>query len=104
MNSKDREQVIQAAWRERGRDEWEPDTHGKGLLPLNIQAEIRMSPTGPLGTPIPPYDGLEFRLEQSNVDGQTLSAIVCEGVIVEPVVSRDEAANSWLSARKCGEG
>jgi hypothetical protein len=39
MNSKGREQVIRAAWKERGRDEWDPDTHGRGLLALNIQAE-----------------------------------------------------------------
>jgi hypothetical protein len=51
-----------------------------------------MSPVGPLGTPIPPYDALEFRLEQSNVNGQTLSAIVCEDVIVKPAENRDEAA------------
>ena len=85
-----REQIIQAAWKERGRDEWDPATHGKSLLPLHIQAEYHMNPPGPLGSPLPPHDGLEFRLQQSTVNGQILSAIVCEGVVVEPPVVREE--------------
>jgi hypothetical protein len=48
--NQEREKVIVAAWKERGRKEWDPETHGKGLLSLNIQAEIRMTQRGALGT------------------------------------------------------
>ena len=84
MNPQERETVIRTAWKERGRNEWDPETHGRGLLPLNIQAETKMNPRGTLGTPIPPYDNLEFRLEQTTVNGQIISAIVCECFVVEP--------------------
>jgi hypothetical protein len=97
--NQERERVIVAAWKERGRKEWDPETHGRGLLSLNIQAEVRMTQRGPLGTPIPAHDNLEFRLEQANVNGQTINAIACEGVVVEPPITREESAKKPVPYR-----
>jgi hypothetical protein len=77
-----REKVIRTAWKERGSKQWDPQTHGRGLCSLNIEAKIEMRPTRP-GTPLPNYDNLEFRLERTTVNGQPVDAIACEGVVVE---------------------
>ena len=85
----DRKKLLLTAWLERGRREWQPEIHGRGLATLNISAEVKMRPRGPLGTPIPPYDNLEFQLLQKEINGQKINAIACEGVIVEPLVAED---------------
>jgi hypothetical protein len=87
--NQERKQIILTAWTERGREAWDPETHGRGLLSLNIPAEVGMTPRGPLGTPIPPYN-LEFRLEHTTVNGQVINAIVCEGIVVEPTGAWEE--------------
>ena len=77
--------LIQTAWNERGRFEWDPEVHGRQLASLNIAADAGMKPSVP-GAPIPLHDNLEFRLVQTVVNGETINAIVCEGVIVEPII------------------
>jgi hypothetical protein len=96
------EQVIRAAWK-RDRDQCDPETHGRGLLPVHLPADTGMGSPGMLGTPIRPYDGLEFRLEQSNVNGQTLSAIVCEGVIVDRRSPGTKRPRSHSSRRRISQ-
>lgn len=88
MTMTQREQVIQAAWNERGRLQWDPSAHGPGV-PLCIAADTSMRPRGLLGTPILQFDGLEFRCRQSTVNGQIFSVIECEGLVVEPPVIRE---------------
>ena len=79
----DRERVIRAAWNERGKDLWDPETHGKGLLALHIPAKVGLIQTVTYA-PLPPYDNLEFRLVRANMNGQPVNSIVCEGVVVDP--------------------
>jgi hypothetical protein len=40
----DREQTIRAAWEERGKAQWNPETHGRGLLSLHIPAKVEVTP------------------------------------------------------------
>jgi hypothetical protein len=80
--SQDRERIIRAAWEERGKAEWNPETHGRGLLSLNIPATVEVRPVR-FGAPLPPYDNLEFRLVRATMSGQPVNSIVCEGVVVE---------------------
>jgi hypothetical protein len=80
-----RKAVILAAW-ERGKTQWNPDTHGRGLGPLFIPAENRMTHNesveyGPLQLPAQ----LEFRLERAAASGRLYDAIVCEGVVVATI-------------------
>jgi hypothetical protein len=75
-------QREKAAWRERGSRQWDPMTHGRGLSSLIIQAKTEMVERTP-GMALPKYDTLEFRLEGTTVNGQSVDAIVCEGVVVE---------------------
>jgi hypothetical protein len=77
-----RTHIIRRAWKERGSAVWDREVHGRGLASLNIAASTNMRSMRP-GQPIPPYDNLEFRLERSTKDGETISSIVCEGVVVE---------------------
>ena len=79
--SPERESIIRAAWKKRGAKQWDAEIHGRGLAPLNIQAST-MRRTKP-GQPLPPYDNLEFRLGGTELDGTPMTAIVCEGVVVE---------------------
>ena len=80
--SADRERVIRAAWWRRGRAEWNPDTHGRGLLSLHVPATVKMRPVR-LGATLPPYDDLEFHLVRATMNGQPVNSIVCEDVVVE---------------------
>ena len=80
--SPERERVIRAAWKERGALQWDPQVHGRGLEPLNIQAATDMRPQKPGHPPLPPYDNLEFRLERTTIDDEPMTSIVCEGVVV----------------------
>jgi hypothetical protein len=82
MVDQEREKVIRAAWKERGVRQWDPETHGRGLLSLNIPAKIEMLPQA-TGTPLPRYDNLEFRSVRATLNGQPVDSIVCEGVVVE---------------------
>jgi hypothetical protein len=54
-----REDLIWAAWDERGIYAWKAETHGRGLEPLVIQ-----------GPPLSPHEVLEFRLEFANESGR----------------------------------
>jgi len=68
---------------------WNPDVHGAGHAALNIQGRVELLPPKP-GETLPRYDKLEFKLVRAWVDGQELSQIVCEGVVVDPQrVERD---------------
>jgi hypothetical protein len=80
--SRDRERIIRTAWAERGKAQWDPNTHGRGLLSVHIPAKVEMKPVR-FGAPLPPYDDLEFRLVRATRNGQSVTSIVCEGVVVE---------------------
>ena len=94
--SKEREGTIRAAWEERGRAQWDPNTHGRGLLSLHIPAKIEMKPVR-LGTPLPPHDDLEFRLVQATMGGQPMNSIVCEGVVVETIEGSLPPSTGWMT-------
>jgi hypothetical protein len=81
--SPERESIIRTAWKERGAKQWDPQVHGRGLAPLNIQASTDMQTTNAGQQPLLPYDNLEFRLGGTEIDGTPMTAIVCEGVVVE---------------------
>jgi hypothetical protein len=42
--SEEREKVIRAAWAERGKALWNPETHGRSLLSLYIPASTEVRP------------------------------------------------------------
>ena len=69
-----REDIILAAWHERGMYAWRAETHGRGLEPLFIE-----------GPPLAPHEVLEFRFEFANESGRPYDAIVCEDVEVEKI-------------------
>jgi hypothetical protein len=72
--SPERESIIRTAWKERGAKQWDPEDHGRGLAPLNIPASTDMQTIEP---------NLEFRLGGTEIDGTPMTAIVCEGIVVE---------------------
>ena len=76
----EREKLIRRRWAETGIKLWNPDTHGRGLAPLNIQGRHEMMPVK-MGQTLPAYDNLEFKI----VNGE----IVCEGVVVDPPKPRE---------------
>jgi hypothetical protein len=92
-----RERVIRAAWEERGRAEWDPETHGRALLPLHISANVRMTPVRP-GAPLPLPDELEFRLVRATMGGQPINSIVCEGVVVETIEGGTPPGTGWMNS------
>jgi hypothetical protein len=79
----EREQLILRRWSETGIKLWNPDFHGAGHAALNIQGQSKLLPPKP-GEKLPRYDTLEFKMVRSNVNGQAVGRIVCEGVVVEP--------------------
>ncbi len=95
--SKEREGTIRAAWKERGRAEWDPNTHGRGLLSLHIPATVEMRPVR-VGAPLPPYDDLEFRLVRATMGGQPVNSIVCEDVVVETIESATPPSTEWMNS------
>ncbi len=95
--SHSRERIIRAAWEERGRAEWDPETHGRGLLSLNIPATAAMRPIR-FGEPRPPYDNLEFHLVHATMGGQPVNSIVCEDVVVETVEGPIPPATGWMNS------
>ena len=50
---------------------------------MNIQASTDMQTLKPGHPPIPAYDNLEFHLERTTIDGEPMTSIVCEGVVLE---------------------
>jgi hypothetical protein len=70
-------------WSETGIRLWNPDVHGAGRAALNIQGQSKLLPPKP-GEKLPRYDTLEFKMVRSNVNGQAVNRIVCEGVGVDP--------------------
>jgi hypothetical protein len=82
-----REELIKAAWKEHGKAQWNPETHGRGLETLEVQVPVEMKPQSPIlgAKPLPPYDILQFRFERAASSGRAYDAIVCEGVVVEIV-------------------
>jgi hypothetical protein len=95
--SEDRERNIRAAWEERGKAQWDPETHGRGLLSLHIPAKVEMTPVR-LGAPLPPYDDLEFRLVRATMSGQPINSIVCEDVVVETVEGLMPPPTGWMNS------
>jgi hypothetical protein len=95
--SQSRERIIRAAWEERGRAEWDPETHGRGLLSLNIPATAAMRPIR-FGEPRPPYDNLEFHLVHATMGGQPVNSIVCEDVVVETVEGPIPPPTGWMNS------
>jgi hypothetical protein len=78
--SHQRERVIRAAWKDRGAARWDREVHGRGLEPWNIRALKNVHSPKPR-RPLP--NDLEFRLERTTIDGEPMTSIVCEGVVVE---------------------
>jgi hypothetical protein len=95
--SEDRERIIRAAWEERAKAQWDPETHGRGLLSLHIPAKVEMTPVR-LGAPLPPYDDLEFRLVRATMSGQPINSIVCEDVVVETVEGPMPPPTGWMNS------
>jgi hypothetical protein len=95
--SEDRERNIRAAWEERGKAQWDPETHGRGLLSLHIPAKVEMTPVR-LGAPLLPYDDLEFRLVRATMSGQPINSIVCEDVVVETVEGLMPPPTGWMNS------
>ena len=85
----DREKLIRRRWLETGIKMWNPDRHGAGHAALNIQGRAELLPPKP-GETLPEYDTLEFKIVQSYVNGEAVSRIVCEGVVVDPPKRRGE--------------
>ena len=83
IGSSEREQLILRRWSETGIKLWNPDFHGAGHAALNIQGQSKLLPPNP-GEKPPRYDTLEFKMVRSNVNGQAVDRIVCEGVVVDP--------------------
>ena len=79
----EREKLIRRRWSETGIKMWNPDFHGAGNAALNIQGRSELLPPKP-GETLPGYDTLEFKMVRSNVNGQPVNLIVCEGVVVDP--------------------
>ena len=79
----EREQLIHRRWSETGIKLWNPDVHGAGRAALNIQGQSKLLPPKP-GEKLPRYDTLELKMVRSNVNGQAVNRIVCEGVVVDP--------------------
>ena len=84
-----REKLIRRRWLETGIKMWNPDHHGAGHAALNIQGQAELLPPKP-GETLPGYDTLEFKIVQSYVNGEAVSRIVCEGVVVDPPKRRGE--------------
>ena len=87
----ERENLIRRRWSETGMKLWNPRLHGAGHAALNIQGQGKLLPPKP-GEKLPRYDTLEFKMVRSNVNGQAVDRIVCEGVVVDPPVKRNTAA------------
>jgi hypothetical protein len=83
-----REKLIRRRWAETGIRLWNPDLHGAGNAALNIQGGVALLPPKP-GDKLPRYDTLKFKMVRSRVDGQEVSQIVCEGVVVDPPQRRE---------------
>ncbi len=79
----EREQLIRRRWSETGIKLWNPDFHGAGHAALNIQGQSKLLPPKP-GEKLPRFDTLECKMVRSNVNGQAVDRIVCEGVVVDP--------------------
>jgi len=79
----EREKLIRRRWLETGIKMWNPDVHGAGHAALSIQGRTELLPPNP-GETLPGYDKLEFKMVRSNVNGQAVNRIVCEGVVVDP--------------------
>jgi hypothetical protein len=79
----EREKLIRRRWSETGIKMWSPDFHGAGHAALNIQGRRELLLRKP-GERLPRYDTLEFKVARSNVNGQAVDLIVCEGVVVDP--------------------
>jgi hypothetical protein len=79
----ERERLIRRRWSETGIRLWNPRFHGAGHAALNIQGQSKLLPPTP-GEKLPRYDTLEFKMVRSNVNGQAVDLIVCEGIVVDP--------------------
>jgi hypothetical protein len=79
----EREKLIRRRWTESGIKMWNPDVHGTGQAALNIQGRAELLPPKP-GETLPGYDTLKFKMVRSDVNGQEVNRIVCEGVVVDP--------------------
>jgi hypothetical protein len=79
----EREKLIRRRWSETGVKMWSSDFHGAGHAALNIQGRSELLLRKP-GETLPRYDTLEFKVARSNVNGQAVDLIVCEGIVVDP--------------------
>ena len=75
-----REQIIRAAWDERGSKLWDRSLHS--IAGLHIPALKRGSKA----------DILEFKLELARVDDEIIDTIICEGVVVAVLTDRASKA------------
>jgi hypothetical protein len=84
--TREREELIRAAWEERGKALWDPEINERDLVPLMVQTTIELNPVSPHpGTALPLQTMLEFRFESAGVSGRPYHAIVCEGVVVDKI-------------------
>ena len=97
----EREKLIRRRWTETGIKMWNPDVHGAGHAALNIQGRVELLPVKP-GETLPGYDKLEFKMVRSNVNGQAVDRIVCEGVVVDPPKRRKYPSRRGARYRPCG--
>jgi hypothetical protein len=77
----EREVLIQRRWKETGVKLWDPNVHGEGLAPLNIEGQIDTAPAKQ-GQPPRKPDILEFKLVRSYMTSKPVDRIICEGVLV----------------------
>src|ERR1700737_3750300 len=97
----EREKLIRRRWLQTGIKMWNPDVHGAGHAALNIQGRVELLPVKP-GETLPGYDKLEFKMVRSNVNGQAVDRIVCEGVVVDPPKRRKYPSRRGARYRPCG--
>jgi hypothetical protein len=97
----EREKLIRRRWSETGIKMWNLDFHGAGHAALNIQGRSKLLPPKP-GETLPRYETLEFKMVRSNVNGQAVNRIVCEGVVVDPPKRRKYPSRRAARHRPCG--
>jgi hypothetical protein len=93
--SEDREKIIRTAWEERGKAQWNPDIHGRGLISLHISSKVETTPHR-LAETLAPNDDLEFRLVRATMSGQSMDSILCEGIVVE-TIGLTPPSTGWMN-------
>jgi hypothetical protein len=72
-----RERLIHRVWAERGYAIWKPP----GPLIIDLPSDMKAAPRRAVRIPA----SLTYELRPTTVKGKAIDAIVCEGVVVEPL-------------------